>query len=302
MIIRFVLGFLLLFSVFKPVIAMDYNGNHLLEILGEDKNSEAFKKFKTQFLLDKSFKNTSLGNKLTATHDTNTIITAITVTSAGCELNDTKFKQFNETLPFDISFNDDAAALEQKLGSGKGGDDEAKLKFKKDGITINVFFKTAARKKITYIKFTQNVGLVGPYRLDGKHELPVITETQPTAEPTKNIKPVAAKSTIPAATKPIDKAPIDPFYKSIMTVIESGEEEMFKDIKKEATAKSNFWNYKYTYATSVVIPGEKYNMLYSFPFQSSPLDFVSILEETDAANPIIEAKYKEVEEKLKMFI
>lgn len=301
MMFRFVLSLLLMFSLSKSVVAMDYNGNHILEILGEDKNSDAFKKFKTQFLLDKSFKNTGLGIKLTASHDTNTIITAITLTSAGCELNDTKFKQFSEALPFDISFNDDAAVLEQKLGSGKGGDDDGKLKFKKDGITINVFFKTTARKKITYIKFTQNIGLVGPYRLDGKHEVPVITETQPAPDATKNATPVTTKNTTPVAPKAVNKIPMDPFYKSIMAVIESGEEDMFKDIKKEATAKNNFWNYKYTYATSVAIPGEKYNMLYSFPFQSSQLDFVSVLEETDAANPVIEAKYKEVEEKLKEF-
>jgi hypothetical protein len=91
----------------------------------------------------------------------------------------------------------------------------------------------------------------------------------------------------------------DPFYKAIMTVIESGEKEMFLNIKKDESMRSNFWNYKYTYSTSVSIPGEKYNMLYSFPFKSSQLDFVSVLEETNGPSPVIKTKYNEIEAKLK---
>jgi hypothetical protein len=53
-----------------------------------------------------------------------------------------------------------------------------------------------------------------------------------------------------------------------MSVIESGE-EMFKDIKRAPSTISNFWNYEYTYTTSIAIPREKYNMLYSFP-QKNP--------------------------------
>jgi hypothetical protein len=91
----------------------------------------------------------------------------------------------------------------------------------------------------------------------------------------------------------------DPFYKAIMTVMESGEKEMFLNIKKDGSTRSNFWNYKYTYSTSVSIPGEKYNMLYSFPFKSSQLDFVSVLEETYGPSPAIKAKYDVIEAKLK---
>ena len=294
----------------------EYRGNKLLEILGEDKSGDDFKKFKSEYILDKSLKNPELGIKLTAGHDSVSIITAITITASGNEINDIKYKQFSGALPFDLSFSDDGASLAKKIDNIKGGEDDIKMKFKKDGITVNIFFKSAAKKRISYIKFTQSVGMVGAYRLDNKHEMPVLTasatpqpiELTKLAKPTAVLKPGKADIVaLPSGATFSKSSPLssrssgDPFYNAIMNVIESGEEEMFKDIKKDVLPKPNFWSYKYTYATSVSIPGEKYNMLYSFPFQSSQLDFVSVLEEADAANPIIETKYAEVEAKLKEY-
>jgi hypothetical protein len=312
--LRLAIIFLFISSSFHIVLAGEYIGNKVLEILGEDRNGGAFNKFKTQFILDKTLKNPELGIKLTAARDSVSLVTSITITSAGYEMNDIKYKQFDGALPFDISFNDDITSLEQRFSSIRSADDDIKVKFKKDGITVNVFFKTSAKKKITYIKFSQNVGLLGPYRLDGNHEAPVLLAeaAAPVAsvKESKNISvkpsnrdvtslPGAASFTKSAASAPRSNA--DPFYNGIMNVIESGEEEMFKDIKKSSAPRPNFWNYKYTYSTSVAIPGEKYNMLYSFPFQSSQLDFVSVLEETDAADPAITSKYAEVEAKLKAY-
>jgi hypothetical protein len=316
--LRSAVVFLLLTLSVHSVSAGGYLGNKLLEILGESKNSDAMDQFKTEYILDKSLKNPVLGIKLTASHDSTNAIDAIMITAAGYEVNDIKYKQFEGALPFNISFNDDDATLAQKLGPGKGASDDVKMKYKKEGITINVFFKNPSKKKIAYIKLSQNIGMVGPYRLDGSHEPPVmLASTEPMIEPVKNVrvdtrtatgKPVN-KTTTPLPTAATfgksaasgDRSSDDPFYNSIMNVIESGEEEMFKDIKKEATPKNNFWNYKYTYSTSVSIPGEKYNMLYSFPFQSSQLDFVSVLDETDGPNPEISEKYTEVEAKLKEY-
>ena len=141
---------------------------------------------------------------------------------------------------------------------------------------------------------------------------PVVPKTAPVATATNNdVKPASPKPENKSA-EPLPKTAVsdntlapkenkkdDPFYKAIMKVIESGEEEMFKDIKKDPAGRTNFWNYKYTYTTSISIPGEKYNMLYSFPFQTSQLDFVSVIEETDGAGNTIKAKYAEIEAKLK---
>jgi hypothetical protein len=310
--------FFVLTSLSVPVLAGDFVGNKMLEILGEDKNGEAFKKFKTQYILDKALKNPELGIKLTAAHDSISVITSVTIFASGTEMNDIKYKQFDGALPFDIAFNDDEASLSEKLGIGKGSSEDSKLKFKKDGITINIFFKSAAKKKISYIKFSQVLGMVEPYRMGGNHEVPVV-KTPPLEASVKPSIPVKAKTSAKPEVTPNKTVPELPsgaefgkvnnngkkaskseFYNAVMSVIESGEEEMFKDIKKAALKKGNFWNYKYTYATGVSIPGEKYNMIYSFPFQSSQLDFVSVLEEADGSNILpIQSKYAEVEAKLK---
>jgi hypothetical protein len=302
--IRALISFFLSLLSICYVIAGEYQGNKLLEVLGSEKNGEVVRKIKTQYLLDKSLKNPELGIKLASTFDSASVITAITLTAAGHEINDIKYKQFSGALPFDISFNDDVAALESKLGPGKTSDDDVRMKFKKDGITINVYFKSTSKKKIIYIKFAQSVGVIGPYRLDADHTAPVVAVAAPELpkkDPKTDSKP-AAKPAAPAYVKPNSaRMSQDPFYTSIMNVIESGEEEMFKDIKRESKPQANFWNYKYTYATSVSIPGEKYNMLYSFPFQSSQLDFVSVLEESNGPSEAIATKYSEVETKLKQF-
>jgi hypothetical protein len=343
---RFVFILLLLSLSIHSVSAGEYVGDKLLEILGESKGGEAFSKFKTEYLLDRGLKNPEMGIKLTATHYSVSLITAITVTAAGYEINDVKYRQFEGSLPFGISLSDDEAGLEQKFGPAKGkapSGDDVRMKFKKEGITVNIYFKNSSRRKIAYIKFTQNIGVAGPYRIAENGEAPEAeapeaapNDAEKDAEKPKENKAAkeetitSAAAPAPAtasddarpaiklndtrtATKNVPSLPThaskataaetrvssDPFYMAVMSVIESGEEEMFKDIKKDPTPKANFWNYKYTYATSVSIPGEKYNMLYSFPFQSSQLDFVSVLAESDGASAAIQAKYAEVEAKLK---
>ena len=364
---RFVFILFSLSLFVHTVSAGGYDGNKLLEILGEDRNGKALKEFKEAFSLDKTLKNPAVGIKLTAGHDSGSVVTAVTVTAAGHELNDIKYKQFEGVLPFNMSMEDDGASLIKKFGSvKKGSDDDIKLKFKKDSITISVYFRNSSKKKITYIKFTQEIGSVGPYRSKDVEESvvvedvapkskakpdkpksePVVEPVKPAAEPVKpaaepvkpavepvktEVKPDIPKTPAavtattndvkPASPKPENKSaePLpkaavsdntpapkekktdDPFYKAIMKVIESGEEEMFKDIKKDPAQRTNFWNYKYTYTTSISIPGEKYNMLYSFPFQTSQLDFVSVIEETDGASNTntIKTKYAEIETKLK---
>lgn len=320
---RRIILLVLLCSALRAV-AGEFTGNKLLEVLGEDRNGPVCAKLKTEYLLDKAMKNPELGIKLTVTHDSVSVITALTLTSGGHEINEIKYKEFNRELPFGISFDDGEETLIQKLGEAKSGGDD-RLKFKKDGITINVYFKSSARKKIAFLKFTQNIGMVGPYRMDGSHHAPVVAAApvpakadastrdsriaaakaatdntaKPAANPSKTVSSLPAPAAAGKTSVATAAANKSKFYQAIMSVIESGEEEMFKDIQKTPSARSNFWNYKYTYGTSIAIPGEKYNMLYSFPFQKSQLDFVSVLEETDGASASIGTKYLEIETTLK---
>ena len=87
------------------------------------------------------------------------------------------------------------------------------------------------------------------------------------------------------------------FKTGILEVFNAFRESGFYNIKNTERGSSNVWNYKYTYSTKVRIPGEKYNMLYSFPFENSQMDFVSVLEESDSFEGF-ETAYKEYEAKL----
>jgi hypothetical protein len=307
----------LLFSTYallgSAALPDEYSGNRMLEILGESRYSEAYDKFKTKYLLDKALKNPENGIKLTAGHDELGLVTAVTLTASGFEINDIKYKQFSTVLPFNISFDDNEASLTAKLGEGKGSADDFKLKYKKDGVTISVYFKSEAKKKITHVKYSQSIGYESaPYRVDEDHSAPrpmivvptpMIKESDKSAirKPEKS-RAVAALPSGAVFTKPAKTATIShksPFYNAVMSVIESGEEEMFRDIKKEAAPTANFWNYKYTYRTSVSIPGEKYNVLYSFPFEKSQLDFVSVIDESIGSSASMQTKYDEIEALLK---
>lgn len=85
---------------------------------------------------------------------------------------------------------------------------------------------------------------------------------------------------------------------AILEVFNAYRQSNLYSIKQTPRNSSNFWNYKFTYNTSLKIPGEKYNMLYSFPFVSSPLDFVSVLGESDVADAHFISTYKKFEQKL----
>lgn len=87
------------------------------------------------------------------------------------------------------------------------------------------------------------------------------------------------------------------FKTGILAVFNAWRESGFYSIKNTQRTNSNVWNYKYTYATKLRIPGEQYNMLYSFPFESSQMDFVSVLKESDSFDGF-ETAYKEYERKL----
>lgn len=87
------------------------------------------------------------------------------------------------------------------------------------------------------------------------------------------------------------------FRTGILAVFNAWRESGFYSIKNTARGSGNVWNYKYTYATKLRIPGEQYNMLYSFPFESSQMDFVSVLKEGDSFEGF-ETAYKDYERKL----
>ena len=99
-------------------------------------------------------------------------------------------------------------------------------------------------------------------------------------------------------TKEKSAAPGSPFKKAMLDVFKASRESSFDIIKDGDRKDGNFWNYKYTYNTKLKIPGEKYNMLYSFPFVTSQLDFVVVLKESDSFEKSLESMYHTFEKQL----
>lgn len=108
---------------------------------------------------------------------------------------------------------------------------------------------------------------------------------------TKPIPPPESKKT-EAPSPPSD------FRKAVYAILESGSTLDFLDVVAERKTQPNYWNYKYTYSSKIKVPGEKYSMVYRFPFDDSPLDFVTVFSESDAYDTDFVAKYRAVENRL----
>ena len=95
-----------------------------------------------------------------------------------------------------------------------------------------------------------------------------------------------------------DSTGVSEFKQAILDVLKSCREAGFWDIRTTARTAGNFWNYKFTYSTRLKIPGERFNMLYCFPFDYSKPDFVSVLKESGVYDSSFEAVYRQFEKKL----
>lgn len=93
-------------------------------------------------------------------------------------------------------------------------------------------------------------------------------------------------------------APSSSFRQAILDVFSSYRDSNLSSIKATDRTQNNFWKYKFTYNTKLKIPGEAFNMLYRFPFNSSPLDFVSVIKESDTYDSGFEKVYKDFERQL----
>lgn len=134
---------------------------------------------------------------------------------------------------------------------------------------------------------------------------PKIVTTESGNKKNEEFKRNVEKSVFESSTAPVKStaattanSSISTFKKAILDVFKSYKESAFSSIKGSSRNSSNFWNYKYTYSTKLKIPGEQFNMLYSFPFPNSTLDFVSILHEGESFDATFKTMYKDFEKKL----
>lgn len=297
---------LLVMVLLLPVVHYgQFSGNDLLKILGESPSSSNFEKFKQQWGLNTNFQNPENGielklNRATGKADT-LVLSGYGYSSAGIT-----FKLFSSPTPYGITFSDNVDALQRKTGSSSIKVDKGFL-LQSAGTMVLVNYVSYG--KIQSLKFfggssvlvtaTDNQSSsVAATRSNTSVMVPVTSASKELANasvPKTEIKPSPVAATPEKTPSPATTALLK---SAILRIFRSFRESSFSNLKTTERKEGNAWNYKYTYHTNVKIPGEKFNMLYSFPFAHSQLDFVSVLEESDIYDKNFEAVYKSFEKQL----
>jgi hypothetical protein len=319
--------FLILLLVFNTALSYSqkYSGDGMLYVLGQVKDSsQIYKDFSEEWGFERKISLPEKGLRMSRNSETQRI-TVLFFAGKGYEVGDLKYQMFDGKMPFGITMNDDFAVLRDKLGPEKSGGEEF-VNFNKNGVVIFAKFKNKSKSKLEYIKIGLSFGQIEYNPNQKKDELiyDVVTDdilktvpdennTKPTNETKvseqtnrsnrdrvniEDFKPSDLSSS--SSSKPIVSSKKSPFYRALLTVLASGSETYFESIKAGAlSSTSNFWSYKYTYPTTLKIPGESYNFIYSFPFQTSQKDFVSVLKEGNYDSSF-KSVYDETLQKLKI--
>ncbi|MBP6730610.1 MAG: hypothetical protein KA149_01040 [Chitinophagales bacterium] len=281
---------LLTLTSFKPV---DYTGENMLAALGLSPTTKEFKPIKDFWLLDKNYENNFGGIKFVVNNAYGRI-ESVLIAGENFQLNGVKFSKCTSPLPYGILLTDDTAALRAKLGEGQKVLGRNAIKFYRENITIETAYTDLNKGKIIFIKFYYGSRPV------------VVPAKEVKPEPTNSAKLDAQRKqlekqtfyTPPPVTVSVPDAGTTTFKTALLNVFKAYRESYFANVKGGERAGGNFWHYKYTYASKLKIPGEKYSMLYSFPFITSPLDYVSVIQESDAYDVSFKTTYREYEKKL----
>lgn len=292
--LKLLIVFLFTFLFYKAIAVDEYVGNNLLLLLGFNTAAKEFKPIKDFWLLDKSFENNYGGIKLSVNTITDKV-ESILIAGESYQVNGTKFLKCSSALPYGILLADDTAALKTKLGEGQKLIGRNTMKFYQDKIAVEISFTNAKLETIGSIKFFTETNAV-PVEAQVREEKKTSYAKIKNQEKYRQLEK-ASFLEVPAEADN-ETWNVNPFKKAILDVFKSYQESNFYSIKNAVKSSSNFWNYKFTYSTKLKIPGEKFNMLYSFPFYQSPLDFVSIIKEADAVDQSFVASYKAFEKKL----
>ena len=290
---RIVLLILFCSLMFRPMdmSSLDSHPANILQVLGKDRNSPELKNWKINYGLDRQFENNSAGVRLIINDMTgmaesiilNRVLSSSTVSAP--------------ELPFGLRWSDDSSAIFKKLGTADKRTSDNVLKWIKQNIIIEItggmVGETWTMQSIRFFLDTEKLAFQSRV-LEVKEE---VMNKSREAETKKTPTPVTQPVTPELKTAKVDGR-LSEFKKSILAVFKSYKETAFAALRTENRSLGNFWNYKHTYSTNIKIPGEKYNMLYSFPFSNSQLDFVSVLREGDALDENFIKTYRDFEKKL----
>jgi hypothetical protein len=271
-----------------------YEGDDMLVILGANKDSRLFEDFRNFWQLDRKNENAAWGIKVFVNEKTG-FIQGILLAGADTVLYARKFSKCPFQLPFGLTFNNDTVLLHSKLGKDLSVSGNNAYKFCQKDIITEATYGDSANSRIVLLKFS-----AAP-----KAAKIAISETTKPAPTGKNKiaeqrKLLEQGFAMPPYKKTKSHIVIkgSEFKKAILSVFDAWQQSGFKAIKTTARKERNFWNYKFTYNTSLKIPGEKYNMLYSFPFITTQLDFVSVLKEADTYDKSFGKTYTVLEKEL----
>lgn len=280
------IGLLILSVIYShSAPAKDYNGTAMLNILGKSEYSGEFKAFSSFWQLDKKHESSANGIKVYVNDITSQVDTLL-ICGVNCAGVVSNFNSYTSPLPFLIKPTDTLQSIAAKSETSYKEAGPNQVLFEKAGVSFIISFDEG---KMNWLKFFPN-------KLSNQTVTPAgEVKAAPVERPAAPEKTETARRQIESEvmkTEPVMQAPAEvtdnsskysSFKKAVLDVFNSCRQTGFANIKTSVRKGYNFWNYKYTYTTRVKIPGEKYNMLYSFPFDHSPLDFVSVLYEGSAA-------------------
>lgn len=284
----------------QALSAREYMGDDMVLIIGRSKYSVEFKQFKEYWLLDKYNRNTD-GGIIVYVNDFTETIDSVVIAGYDFTRNETSYRFCTSRLPFGIDMRDDSSALNLKLGTPlKVGFNSILSSF--SNMMLETVFADNSYSKIRYLRVfldkrskTEQVPVL-PSSFKVEKEVPLVKEKYDSVK-----KVIDAQVTMPLAVPDKTKSAqpvITEFKRAVTTVLESGSLLDYLDVVAERKTQPNYWNYKYTYATKVKVPGEKYSMVYRFPFADSPMDFVTVFAESDTYDSNFTAKYHAVEANL----
>ncbi|MBK7148290.1 MAG: hypothetical protein IPH78_05575 [Bacteroidetes bacterium] len=261
--------------------AQDFTGDHLCSILGKSVHSNEFKKFREFWLLDRQLSNT-YGGILIKENSRDERVDTIIV--AGYDYKN--FNHYTSKLPFSISLLDGFSTVASKMNCTVTDDGNDKL-YQIAGLSVLIGYNSD--NQIKWLKFFKNDKtniVVSPVNVPKKESKDAANLPDKIISNKNQLKEVYSLASSGS------------FKSAILQVFEVYRGNGLSTLKSKDLMFSNFWNYKYCYSTSLKIPGEKFNMLYSYPFITSQLDFVSVIVESDVADSAFKKAYKDAEKRL----
>lgn len=262
----------------------DYTGNAMLEILGKSVYSTEVKQLKTIWELNRNYLNRDNCIRLGILEKSETVDTILINVIDNLDAYKQNKQLYPYALPSSVSVSTLAGIFKVVPDTTQG-----KLLFVIAGYTLHVVYKedTVVESYCWIRNDVKSYTLVNNVRTGYN---PV---TSPGEADVKKEGRVEDFVSLYGANARYEG--MSTFKKSVIQVFDSWVASNFRDIKGPLRNAPNFWNYKYAYSTPVKIPGEKYSMLYSFPFDNSPLDYVSVLYESDAYELTFNTLYKQYE-------